>query len=50
MPALYSRASAYGGEIFKLHEHTERLHESARLLGFKILIRSPKSTTPAACC
>ena len=27
---------AYGGEIFKLTQHTERLHESARLLGFTI--------------
>jgi branched-chain amino acid aminotransferase len=26
----------YGGEIFKLTEHTERLHESAHVLGFKI--------------
>lgn len=26
----------YGGEIFKLTEHTERLHESADVLGFKI--------------
>lgn len=26
----------YGGEIFKLTEHSERLHESAELLGFKI--------------
>src|SRR5690606_5156224 len=26
----------YGGEIFKLTEHTERLHASADILGFKI--------------
>jgi len=26
----------YGGEIFKLTEHTERLHSSADILGFKI--------------
>ena len=37
MPARCSRGErAYGGEIFKLTQHTERLHESARLLGFTI--------------
>ncbi|TIT54098.1 MAG: branched-chain amino acid aminotransferase, partial [Mesorhizobium sp.] len=34
--AVFEGERAYGGEIFKLNEHTERLHESARLLGFKI--------------
>lgn len=34
--AVFEGERAYGGEIFKLTEHTERLHESARLLGFKI--------------
>ena len=33
--AVFEGERAYGGEIFKLTEHTERLHESARLLGFK---------------
>jgi len=33
---VFEGERAYGGEIFKLTEHTERLHESARLLGFKI--------------
>jgi len=34
--AVFEGERAYGGEIFKLHEHTERLHESAKLLGFTI--------------
>lgn len=34
--AVFEGERAYGGEIFKLAEHSERLHESARLLGFKI--------------
>ena len=34
--AVFEGERAYGGEIFKLNEHTERLHESARILGFKI--------------
>lgn len=34
--AVFEGERAYGGEIFKLTEHTQRLHESARLLGFTI--------------
>ncbi|OQM76876.1 branched-chain amino acid aminotransferase [Manganibacter manganicus] len=34
--AVFEGERAYDGEIFKLTEHTERLHESARLLGFQI--------------
>lgn len=34
--AVFEGERAYGGEIFKLAEHTHRLHESARLLGFTI--------------
>ncbi|QKV17119.1 branched-chain amino acid aminotransferase [Oricola thermophila] len=34
--AVFEGERAYGGEIFKLTEHTERLHESADILGFKI--------------
>jgi branched-chain amino acid aminotransferase len=34
--SVFEGERAYGGEIFKLTEHTERLHESARILGFKI--------------
>lgn len=34
--AVFEGERAYGGEIFKLTQHTERLHESARLLGFTI--------------
>lgn len=34
--AVFEGERAYGGEIFKLTEHTERLHESARLLGYAI--------------
>jgi len=34
--AVFEGERAYGGEIFKLEEHTQRLIESARLLGFAI--------------
>ena len=34
--AVFEGERAYGGEIFKLNEHTERLHRSADILGFKI--------------
>jgi branched-chain amino acid aminotransferase len=33
---VFEGERAYGGEIFKLREHTERLFESARLLDFAI--------------
>jgi branched-chain amino acid aminotransferase len=34
--AVFEGERAYGGEIFKLTEHSERLHESARIMGFTI--------------
>ncbi len=34
--AVFEGERAYGGRIFKLTEHSERLHESARILGFTI--------------
>lgn len=34
--AVFEGERAYGGQIFKLTEHTQRLHESARVLGFTI--------------
>jgi branched-chain amino acid aminotransferase len=34
--AVFEGQRAYGGTIFKLHEHSERLVNSARLLGFEI--------------
>jgi len=34
--SVFEGERAYGGKIFKLNEHTERLHESAHILGFKI--------------
>src|SRR6186997_946133 len=33
---VFEGERAYGGEIFHLRQHTERLHESARLLDFTI--------------
>ena len=33
---VFEGERAYGGEIFKLTEHTERLHKSAEYLGFEI--------------
>jgi branched-chain amino acid aminotransferase len=34
--SVFEGERAYGGRIFKLTEHTERLHASAEILGFKI--------------
>lgn len=34
--AAFEGEAVYGGEIFKLTEHTARLHDSARMLGFEI--------------
>lgn len=34
--SVFEGERAYGGVVFKLEEHTRRLHESARLLGFDI--------------
>ncbi|MEO8547223.1 MAG: branched-chain amino acid aminotransferase [Sphingomicrobium sp.] len=34
--SVFEGQRAYNGEIFKLHEHSERLHKSARILGFEI--------------
>src|ERR1700752_3806004 len=34
--SVFEGERAYGGEIFKLTEHTERLKESARILDFEI--------------
>jgi branched-chain amino acid aminotransferase len=34
--AVFEGERAYGGVIFKLDEHTRRLHDSARILGFEI--------------
>ena len=33
---VFEGERVYGGEIFKLTEHTKRLHESARALDFEI--------------
>ncbi|WP_312797129.1 branched-chain amino acid aminotransferase [Tianweitania sp.] len=34
--SVFEGERAYGGEIFKLAEHTKRLHDSAEILGFTI--------------
>lgn len=34
--AVFEGERAYGGRIFKLTEHTQRLHDSANILGFEI--------------
>jgi branched-chain amino acid aminotransferase len=34
--AVFEGQRSYGGVVFKLEEHTRRLHDSARLLGFEI--------------
>jgi len=33
---VFEGERVYNGRIFKLHEHSERLHRSAELLGFKV--------------
>ena len=35
-PAVFEGERAYGGVVFKSREHSERLHKSAHLLGFKL--------------
>lgn len=34
--AVFEGERAYGGEIFKLTEHNQRLHDSAKILGFTV--------------
>lgn len=34
--AVFEGERAYGGEIFKMREHNQRLHDSAKILGFEI--------------
>src|ERR1700679_1712119 len=34
--SVFEGARMYGGEIYKLHEHSERLHRSAKILDFDI--------------
>jgi len=34
--AVFEGQKAYGGVVFKLHEHSQRLHTSANILGFEI--------------
>lgn len=34
--SVFEGQRAYGGKVFKLTEHTERLHKSAEILGFEI--------------
>ncbi|WP_309661211.1 branched-chain amino acid aminotransferase [Sphingomonas sp.] len=34
--SVFEGQRAYNGEIFKLHEHSQRLHKSANILGFEI--------------
>jgi branched-chain amino acid aminotransferase len=34
--AVFEGERAYGGHVFKLEEHTRRLHDSAKLMGFAI--------------
>ena len=34
--AVFEGAKAYEGRVFKLHEHSERLHRSAGMLGYEI--------------
>jgi branched-chain amino acid aminotransferase len=34
--AVFEGERAYGGHVFKLTEHNERLHRSAEILGFKV--------------
>lgn len=40
--AVFEGARAYGGKVFKMQEHNERLHDSANTLGFSIPYSSEK--------
>ena len=44
---VFEGERAYGGNIFRLHDHTERLLQSARILGFEIPYNADK--IDAAC-
>ena len=34
--AVFEGERAYGGVVFKGHEHSQRLHKSAKILGFQV--------------
>lgn len=43
--AVFEGERSYSGKIFKLEEHTDRLHESAKILGFEIPYSSAEINT-----
>ena len=45
--AVFEGQRAYGGEIFRLDEHTRRLHESGQILGYEIPF-SPEAINAAS--
>ncbi len=48
--SVFEGQRAYGGEIFKLEEHTKRLRESAEVLGFTIPGVKSRSTMLVSKC
>jgi branched-chain amino acid aminotransferase len=48
--SVFEGERAYGGQIFKLREHTERLFKSAEILDMKSPTPSRKSTMPVSSC
>lgn len=46
--AVFEGERSYGGTVFKLAEHTERLHASAHILGFKLPYSSEVINTATA--
>ena len=48
--AVFEGERMYGGEIFELRDHTERLFRSAEILDFASRSRSRRSTRPARRC
>ena len=48
--AVFEGERAYAGNIFRLRDHTERLINSARILGFEIPFSPNRSTRRATRC
>ncbi len=48
--SVFEGERAYGGQIFKCTEHSQRLRRSAELLDFEVPYSVPRSTPPSSWC
>ncbi len=48
--SVFEGERAYGGQIFKCTEHSQRLRRSAELLDFEVRTRWPRSMPPRSWC